>query len=109
MENKPRRIPAGGISRLLTPNPRVLGSFPACKHHSLQGVSLGTAGAAPEGLLGLLLVSCSLIHSLNACVSGRGSGRRRRRSRGDEGTGGGGGRGPHYLFARTKYKAFVLG
>lgn len=28
---------------------------------------------------------------------------------GTEEMGGSGGQGPHYLFARTKYKAFVLG
>lgn len=85
LENKSRKILAGGIPWLLTPNPRIFRSFPACKHNSLDWVLLGTAGAALEGLLGLLLVSCSLIHSLNACVSGRGSGRRK--SCGDGGDG----------------------
>lgn len=52
-----------------------LGPYPPVNTTHLIGVSLGTVGAAQEGLLGLLLVSCSLIHSLNACVLGRGLGK----------------------------------
>lgn len=83
----------------INPGGSWLVGFPGCSPQILEssglsppvnttrstGVLLGTAGAALEGLLGLLLVSCSLIHSLNACVLGRGLGGRK--SCGDGGDG----------------------
>lgn len=89
-------------------SPQILGSFPACKHDSLDwgrtGNCWGSAGGFAWTFIGFLLPSSQFER---LCVGKRA--REGGRAAGTEGTGGGGGRGPHYLFARTKYKAFVLG
>ena len=110
-----KRILDGRFPYLLTPNPWLgsqwRGSFPACKHDSLNWGLTGNRRGSAGGFAWTLLVSCSLIHSLNACVTEEGLGKEREEPWGGRGEGGGGGQGlgPHYLFARTKYKAFVLG
>lgn len=83
LENKSRKILAGGIPWLLTPNPWIFGSFPACKHNSLDWDLTGNCRGSAGEFAWTFIGSCSLIHSLNACMSGRGSGRRK--SRGDGG------------------------
>lgn len=59
LEKKPRRIPAGRTPWLLTPNPLMLVSFPACKHDSLHwglpGNCRGSAGGFAWTFIGFLL------------------------------------------------------